>query len=81
MKKLVRAFEALLATLMVFAAVSAIATPAYAYADPGTGLLMIQIFTSMFAGALYMVRRRLHRIFDFFASTCGRHKRRSGIEG
>jgi hypothetical protein len=77
MKKLVRALDLLLATLFVVAAVSAIATPAYGYADPGTGLLMIQIFTSMFAGALFMVRRRLHRLFEFLAGTGERHKRKS----
>lgn len=81
MKELVRVLDVLLVALTVFVAVSAIAVPAYGYADPGSGLLMIQIFTSMFAGALFMIRRRLHRIFEFLASTGGRHKRKSGVEG
>lgn len=41
----------------------AFARPAYAYADPGTGLLMVQIGGSMLAGACLFVRHKLRRLF------------------
>jgi hypothetical protein len=81
MKSLIRALDLLLAASIVFAVFSAVATPAYAYADPGTGLLMIQLFTSMFAGALFMVRRRLHRIYEILTGTSARSKKSTLIRG
>ncbi len=36
----------------------------YAYADPGTGLMAIQILGATFAGFLFLIRKR---IFDLFA--------------
>lgn len=41
----------------------AFARPAYAYADPGTGLLMVQIGGSMLAGACLFIRHKLRRLF------------------
>ena len=40
------------------------AKPLYAYADPGTGLMAIQILGATFAGFLFFIRRR---IIEFFA--------------
>jgi hypothetical protein len=37
--------------------------PAYAYADPGSGLLFLQVAGSMVAGALFIVRSKLRRLF------------------
>jgi hypothetical protein len=37
--------------------------PAYAYADPGSGLLLLQIAGSMAAGALFIVRSKLRKLF------------------
>lgn len=37
--------------------------PAYAYADPGSGLLLIQIVSSTVAGALFILRARLRKLF------------------
>ena len=45
----------------------AFARPAYAYADPGTGLLMVQIGGSMLAGACLFIRHKLRRIFGIGA--------------
>jgi hypothetical protein len=36
--------------------------PAYAYADPGSGLLFLQVVTSMFAGGLFLVRSKLKKL-------------------
>ena len=37
--------------------------PAYAYADPGSGLLFLQVAGSMAAGALFIVRSKLRKLF------------------
>jgi len=37
--------------------------PAYAYADPGSGLLLLQIASSTVAGALFILRARLRKLF------------------
>ncbi|HLJ78262.1 MAG TPA: hypothetical protein VKT75_12650 [Acidobacteriaceae bacterium] len=47
----------------------AFARPAYAYADPGTGLLMVQIGGSMLAGACLFIRHKLRRIFGIGAKS------------
>jgi hypothetical protein len=47
---------------MVFqmlAVLCALAQPAYAYIDPGSGLLAFQIISTTFAGMIFMLRRRL----------------------
>jgi hypothetical protein len=40
------------------------AKPVYAYADPGTGLMAIQILGSTLAGFLFLTRKR---VFEWFA--------------
>ncbi len=57
-------------TLLVVLAVAQFITlaiafqkPAYAYADPGSGLLLLQIAGSMAAGALFIVRSKLRKLF------------------
>ena len=37
----------------------ALAQPAYAYVDPGSGLLAFQIVGTTFAGMIFILRRRL----------------------
>jgi hypothetical protein len=39
-----------------------VARPAYAYVDPGTGLLAIQVGGSMLAGALLMLRSKVRKL-------------------
>jgi hypothetical protein len=53
----------LLAVAQVAALAAAFQRPAYAYADPGSGLLFLQVAGSMLAGALFIVRSKLRRIF------------------
>jgi hypothetical protein len=57
-------------TLLVLLAVAqfvmlaiAFQKPAYAYADPGSGLLFLQVAGSMVAGALFIVRSKLRKLF------------------
>jgi hypothetical protein len=45
--------------LMVF---SALTRPAYAYADPGSGLLAFQIISTTFAGMIFILRSRLRTL-------------------
>ena len=42
--------------------------PAYAYADPGSGLLMVQIGGSMMAGVLFYIRHKIRRLFGLRSS-------------
>jgi len=41
---------------------SALARPAYAYVDPGSGLLAIQVGGSMLAGALFVLRSKVRKL-------------------
>jgi hypothetical protein len=37
--------------------------PAHAYVDPGSGLLFFQVAGSMFAGALFVMRTKIRKLF------------------
>jgi hypothetical protein len=41
----------------------AVEKPAHAYVDPGSGLLMFQVGGSMLAGALFVLRTKIRRLF------------------
>ena len=56
-----------------FLAASA-AAPAYAYLDPGTGSMMLQLMLGGVAGAMVVGKLYLHRARDFFRSI-GRRRR------
>jgi hypothetical protein len=49
--------------VQVLAVLCALAQPAYAYADPGAGLLALQLISTTFAGIIFMIRKRLRRFF------------------
>jgi hypothetical protein len=50
----------ILQLLVLFAAT---VKPAHAYVDPGSGLLFFQVGGSMLAGALFVLRARLRKLF------------------
>lgn len=56
-----------LAFSAVFLAASA-AAPAYAYIDPGTGSMMLQLMLGGVAGAMVVGKLYLKRATDFFRS-------------
>ena len=56
-----------LAFSAVFLAASA-AVPAYAYIDPGTGSMMLQLMLGGVAGAMVVGKLYLKRATDFFRS-------------
>lgn len=62
-----RIFSRIVLILLAIAQVAALAVafqrPAYAYADPGSGLLFLQVAGSMLAGALFIVRSKLRKFF------------------
>ena len=62
-----RRFSRIVLVLLAIAQVAALAVafqrPAFAYADPGSGLLFLQVAGSMLAGALFIVRSKLRKIF------------------
>jgi hypothetical protein len=62
-RSLFRALLVLLAGAQFIALAIAFQKPAYAYADPGSGLLFLQVAGSMAAGALFIVRSKLRKLF------------------
>ncbi len=63
MRHLSRTLLILLAIAQFISLAIAFQKPAYAYADPGSGLLFLQVAGSMVAGALFIVRSKLSRLF------------------
>jgi hypothetical protein len=51
--------DAILITVCVALCLGASAKPAYAYADPGSGLMAIQILGSTLAGFIFLTRKRI----------------------
>ena len=49
--------------LQIMAVLCALTKPAYGYVDPGSGLLAFQMLSTTFAGAVFMVRKRLRFFF------------------
>jgi hypothetical protein len=58
----------------IFLAASAV-TPAYAYLDPGTGSMMLQLMLGGVAGLMVVGKLYLRRAQDFFRSISGRKER------
>ncbi|HEY1499159.1 MAG TPA: hypothetical protein VGF88_06255 [Acidobacteriaceae bacterium] len=52
-----------LASVELVILLAALAKPAYGYVDPGSGLLAVQVGGSMLAGALFILRSKLRRLF------------------
>jgi hypothetical protein len=63
LRNLSRIVLVLFAIAQVIALSIAFQRPAYAYADPGSGLLFLQVAGSMLAGALFIVRSKLRKLF------------------
>jgi hypothetical protein len=52
-----------LTVFSMLAVLCALAQPAYAYVDPGSGLFAFQIVSTTIAGMIFMLRKRLHGLF------------------
>lgn len=64
-----RLLQAISLVLMVAGAILLFQRPAYAYADPGTGLLAIQALGSSLIAAGWYLRRKIHALFRREART------------
>ena len=53
----------LFSALQIAIFTAAAAKPAHAYVDPGSGLLAFQVGGSMLAGALFVMRAKLRKLF------------------
>jgi hypothetical protein len=62
--KLYPALDLSLLALQAMLLLGAIARPAYAYVDPGSGLLVFQIVSTTFAGAVFLLRRRVRQFLE-----------------
>lgn len=60
-----RRFNAAMA-MLVFALVLGVDSPAFAYLDPGTGSIMLQLLLGGVAGALMILKLYWYRIKSFF---------------
>ena len=69
MRSFSRTLLILLAIAQFITLAVAFQKPAYAYADPGSGLLFLQVAGSMAAGALFIVRSKLRKLFHL-----GKHR-------
>jgi hypothetical protein len=58
-----RVFNAALTVCLVFALTCLFERPAYAYIDPGTGILACQAISAFFTGTLFYFRRRVRNFF------------------
>jgi hypothetical protein len=71
----IKGLSLLCITFWVFVLVSSTAQPAYAYVDPGTGLFLVQMVGSTFAGMMFLLRKRIRqflgRFFSRFAEAKG----------
>jgi hypothetical protein len=56
---------------------STTARPAYAYVDPGSGLLLVQMLGSTLAGMLFLLRKRVRQLFNHFG---GGHAAKEDVE-
>jgi hypothetical protein len=54
--------------LQMLVVLCALAKPAYAYIDPGSGLLACQIMGTTLAGFVFIVRKSIRRLFRTFLS-------------
>lgn len=65
MRRLYVICNILLFGCQALAVLCALAQPAYAYVDPGSGLFAVQLIGTTIAGAIFLIRRRLRRILRF----------------
>lgn len=55
--------------IVAFVLSMGLSSPAYAYLDPGTGSMLLQLLLGGFAGALVIGKLYWHRLRDMFRGT------------
>lgn len=63
MHKSKRSLLFILGAAQIFVFLAAAVKPAHAYVDPGSGLLFFQMGGSMLAGALFVMRSKIRKLF------------------
>jgi hypothetical protein len=63
MRWMIAGLDVFLTVVLFLAALCALAQPAYAYVDPGSGLIAFQIISTTIAGMVFMLRKRLRSLF------------------
>jgi hypothetical protein len=63
---LARGLYSIFLVLLLVLALSATTRPAYAYVDPGSGLLFVQMLGSTLAGMMFLLRKRVRQLFQRF---------------
>jgi hypothetical protein len=58
-----RSVLCLLGLFQILFFLAAVVKPAHAYVDPGSGLLVFQVGGSMLAGALFVLRTKIRKLF------------------
>jgi hypothetical protein len=66
-----------LTALLTGAILCALAQPAYAYVDPGSGLFAFQIISTSFAGMVFILRRRLRSLFSSMMQRMGQRNQKA----
>lgn len=59
----INVLDGLIVTLLALIVLCVTSKPAYGYVDPGSGLLLLQILGSTFAGAVFLARQRIRQWF------------------
>ena len=62
----VRLAHAVLTVCLVLAITCCFERPAYAYIDPGSGILACQALAAFFTGALFYLRKNIRKLFRSF---------------
>lgn len=75
-----RSLLSFLTVLQIFVLLAAAIKPAHAYVDPGSGLLAFQIGGSMLAGAAFVLRAKLRRLFRRTENSRPKSPVASGVE-
>jgi hypothetical protein len=73
MRKRRKSLEVALALFSIALWLGTSAKPLYAYTDPGTGLMAIQIVGSTFAGFLFLIRKRIINLFGRLNKATGKN--------
>jgi hypothetical protein len=53
----------------LFILINSFSQPAYAYVDPGSGLLLLQILGSTVAGMSFFLRKKIRSFFGWFGKS------------
>jgi len=80
LRQLYAALTFSLTVIQMLAVLCALAQPAYAYVDPGSGILALQIISTTFAGMMFLLRRRLRGFFRHMTGHLGSESKSKKVD-